>query len=341
MPIQLPNLDDRTWDDLTAEARALIPALQPEWTDHNPSDPGITLVELLAWLTEMLLFGVNQIPPDNTVRFLQLLNGSGWTPPAPGFDDAELDQAVRRTLHGLHERYRAVTADDYEYLLLHAWRETPEAAGMRAAVERYAAAPWPGDAPQAPELRRVYCVPGRDLEADDPTLAAPAHVSVVVLPQPTSDAERHPSPRSDLLDAVWSFLYQRRLLGTRHRVVGPDYVDITVAANLALHEDAPPADALAQAQHLLATFLDPLDGGPDGAGWPFGRSVYSSELYAVLTETPLVDYVEALVLTGARPGASGEDEVDLDAHQLARLARLDLVGYDGFGRRHPMTWTPS
>ena len=61
MPIPLPNLDDRSFDELTAEARALIPGLQPDWTDHNPSDPGITLVELLAWLTEMLLF---QITPE-------------------------------------------------------------------------------------------------------------------------------------------------------------------------------------------------------------------------------------------------------------------------------------
>src|SRR5205085_984136 len=79
MPIPLPNLDDRTFDDLTLEARALIPGLAPGWTNHNVSDPGITLIELLAWLTEMLLFEVNQVPPGHTEKFLQLLNGPGWT----------------------------------------------------------------------------------------------------------------------------------------------------------------------------------------------------------------------------------------------------------------------
>jgi len=49
MPLTLPVLDDRSFDDLVAEARALIPALAPEWTNHNPSDPGITLIELFAW----------------------------------------------------------------------------------------------------------------------------------------------------------------------------------------------------------------------------------------------------------------------------------------------------
>ena len=35
MPIPLPNLDDRTYADLTDEARALIPRLLRGWTDHN------------------------------------------------------------------------------------------------------------------------------------------------------------------------------------------------------------------------------------------------------------------------------------------------------------------
>ena len=52
MAIELPNLDDHTYAELVDEARASIPVLYPAWTDHNPSDPGMTLVELLAWLAE-------------------------------------------------------------------------------------------------------------------------------------------------------------------------------------------------------------------------------------------------------------------------------------------------
>jgi predicted phage baseplate assembly protein len=71
MPLPLPSLDRRTWDDLVSEARALIPAYAPEWTDHNVHDPGITLVELFAWLTEMLMFRTDRISPADVRAFLR------------------------------------------------------------------------------------------------------------------------------------------------------------------------------------------------------------------------------------------------------------------------------
>ena len=43
-----PDLDDRRWKDIVDEARGLIPKYAPQWTDHNPSDIGITLIELFA-----------------------------------------------------------------------------------------------------------------------------------------------------------------------------------------------------------------------------------------------------------------------------------------------------
>jgi hypothetical protein len=57
MPLPVPNLDDRTFDRLVDEARRRIPVYAPEWTDHNVHDPGITFLELFAWLTEMQLYG--------------------------------------------------------------------------------------------------------------------------------------------------------------------------------------------------------------------------------------------------------------------------------------------
>src|SRR5215831_11799631 len=102
MPIPLPNLDDRVYDDLMAEARTLIPALYPKWTNHNPSDPGIMLVELLAWLVEMLLYQLNEIPEASTAAFLELLNGSQWSRPS----DRDLESLVHETVLGLRERYR-------------------------------------------------------------------------------------------------------------------------------------------------------------------------------------------------------------------------------------------
>ena len=76
MPLQLPNLDDRRYADLVEEARALIPTYTPEWTNHNPSDPGITLIELFAFLSEMLLYRLNRVTAANILSFLKLLNGT-------------------------------------------------------------------------------------------------------------------------------------------------------------------------------------------------------------------------------------------------------------------------
>lgn len=81
---QLPSsrLDDRNFDDLLEECLLRIPRYCPEWTDHNVSDPGITLVELFAWLTDQMLMRFNQIPRKNYVAFLEML-GIRLQPPTP------------------------------------------------------------------------------------------------------------------------------------------------------------------------------------------------------------------------------------------------------------------
>jgi predicted phage baseplate assembly protein len=80
--IKVPDLDDRTWNDLVEEAKALIPKYAPQWTDHNPSDLGITLIELFAYLVEGLIYRLNRVPEKNYIAFLNLL-GITRDPPAP------------------------------------------------------------------------------------------------------------------------------------------------------------------------------------------------------------------------------------------------------------------
>lgn len=75
MPLasNLPVIDNRRYDDLVAELRTRIPRYTPEWTDFNDSDPGVTLVQLFAWLGDMLLFRMGQVPELNYLKFLELL----------------------------------------------------------------------------------------------------------------------------------------------------------------------------------------------------------------------------------------------------------------------------
>ncbi|RYG25204.1 putative baseplate assembly protein, partial [bacterium] len=79
MPLDkhLPRLDDRRFDDILAEIRTRIPRYTPEWspvwTDLNDSDPGITLAQLFAWMSDMLLYRLGQTPELNYIKFLQMV----------------------------------------------------------------------------------------------------------------------------------------------------------------------------------------------------------------------------------------------------------------------------
>jgi hypothetical protein len=68
-----PDLDDRRWQDLVDEASVLINRYARQWTDRSPSDIGITLIELFAWLTESLIYRLNRVPDKHYVTMLGLL----------------------------------------------------------------------------------------------------------------------------------------------------------------------------------------------------------------------------------------------------------------------------
>ena len=73
MPVTIPSIDDRRYQDLLNETIARIPVHNPEWRNFTRTDPGITLIECFCFLTESLLFRANQIPERNRLKFLSLL----------------------------------------------------------------------------------------------------------------------------------------------------------------------------------------------------------------------------------------------------------------------------
>lgn len=77
-----PQLDDRTFDQIMADLRFRIPRYTKEWTNFNDSDPGTTLLQLFAWLTEAMCYRMNQIPLKNYIKFLKLL-GTDLAPALP------------------------------------------------------------------------------------------------------------------------------------------------------------------------------------------------------------------------------------------------------------------
>lgn len=293
MSLPLPNLDDRTYADLVEEARSLIPIECPEWTDHNPSDTGIILIELFAWLTEMVLYRVNRIPDQNFATFLTLLKDKQWKFPdgaSPEVRNAALKVAIRETVLELRQRYRAVTCEDFEKLVLEDWNQT-QSLGTDGKV------------------RRVRCIPQCNLEQAESNKRknAPGHVSLVVV---------HQSPQAtELRQKLWEWLDQRRLLTTHHHVVEPDYVNVEIGAKLYLDEGANPEPIRQEAIEQVKRFFDPLDSGSywDGKGWSFGRNVYISELYELLDKLPRVNFVTDITLNGK------DVTIKLDNHQLVKV----------------------
>jgi predicted phage baseplate assembly protein len=88
MTLPVPNLDDRGFQDLVDEAKRLVQLRNPEWTDHNVSDPGVTLIESFAYLVDQLIFRLNQVPDLHYVKFLDLL-GERMIPPAAAIAPVE------------------------------------------------------------------------------------------------------------------------------------------------------------------------------------------------------------------------------------------------------------
>ena len=86
VPLEPPNLDDRTFDQIKSELLLRIPHYTPEWTDWNESDPGVTLIELFAWLAESIGYRLNQAPERCLLTFLDVL-GITPAPAQPGETD--------------------------------------------------------------------------------------------------------------------------------------------------------------------------------------------------------------------------------------------------------------
>jgi predicted phage baseplate assembly protein len=113
-------------------------------------------------------------------------------------------------------------------------------------------------------------------------------VSVVVVP---FLPRGRPTPTPDLLAQVARHLARHKTVGTRLRVAGPTYTAVAIAASVVRTEGVDRLRLRAAIERAIRTFLDPLSGGPDGNGWPFGRDVNRTELMAVIAAVTGVDLV--------------------------------------------------
>ncbi|MFK0116647.1 putative baseplate assembly protein [Streptomyces sp. NPDC090994] len=222
-----------------------------------------------------------------------------------GVDGETVEEAKVRAPITLRAQERAVTLRDYEELARRA----------------------------APETARITCLEGEESEH------GAYAVRVLVVPQAVPDPGgrlrfEQLVPGDALLDRITRYLDVRRLIGTRLAVGPPFYQGVTVVATLHAFRAADTDKVRRQAHDALYRHLDPLTGGADGKGWPFGRPVQAGEIFAVLQRVPGVELVDEVILHPADPltGKRGDatDRIDLSAPSLVFSFdhRVRVIGDD-------------
>jgi predicted phage baseplate assembly protein len=215
---------------------------------------------------------------------------------AAGGSPAEtLEQAEARALDLARRGHQAVTGADFEALS----RAVPGTRVARAVAR--------------PNLHPAF-----------PCITAPGVVTVMIVPHLP---RRRPVPSQGLRRAVAMHLARRRVVGTRVEVVGPSYTEIAIRATVQTLPGAHAGELRARLLSALDAFLDPLEGGPDGTGWPFGRDVYRSEILHVLDRTPGVDYVASLeIIRDGQESQCGNICLPSDGLTTPGAHSIDIAG---------------
>lgn len=212
-----------------------------------------------------------------------------WEPASGGRDQQSIEAAKLLAPYRLRTGERAVTADDFEFY-----------------------------ARMVPGVARARCLAPGAQPAADPNLPRPGYVSIVVLPQ-VPERERpltadHLRVSTELRVRVREALDRRRVVGISLDIQPPQYVWVSVQAAVRADPRLPAEAVRQRAEAALGRYLDPFLGGPDGEGWPFGREVRPTELYAVLQRAEGVEVVENVQLSVLETARDGSAWRRVDGH---------------------------
>jgi len=208
-----------------------------------------------------------------------------------GSDSWSLDQTMEFGPQSLKHRGRAVTTEDYEWMVLQDFSQ----------------------------VARARCIPTREPAAGGILSFKPGAVTVIIVPK---SSERKPQPPKGLLENIRDFLAQKAL-GTifeNIHVIGPGFEEINITAEV--KPVRPEESSIVERRIIknLEAFFHPLTGGEKGEGWNFGRNVYKSEIYAVIERTEGVRHVKNVIFTD-RPG---EEFIDIGDNSLGYSGTHDI-----------------
>jgi predicted phage baseplate assembly protein len=200
-----------------------------------------------------------------------------------GSDQEAIADTERRAPQLLRNRYRAVTAEDYEFLA----------------------------AESSTELATVRCLQPRDDYAATSFGGldrSAGNVHVIILPNIAPALSGAPQPTEELVHEVVRYLDRRRDITSRLNVTGPRYlpIDVTVAASVwqkaidgGLIQGA--SDIQTYIVNQITKYLHPVVGGLDGRGWQVGQNVFIADLYKAITPSVDIGFISSLQIQGAVP----------------------------------------
>lgn len=186
-----------------------------------------------------------------------------------GADGEPVEDVQQRGPRTIRHQKQAITLADYEALAREA---SPEVAVARALPVTHAS--------------------GRYVSG---------YVKLIIMPQSDDPA---PQPSLELRRRVYDYLAARTpaAMGGQITVTGPDYLPVGVEVTVAPVDFSAAGSVFQAVDVALRAFLNPLTGGPQGTGWPFGRDVFQSDVAALLEALPGVDYATAInLLLGSAP----------------------------------------
>ena len=208
------------------------------------------------------------------------MNRVNTTAASGGRSKESIDDTKIRTRAVFHKERAVLTKTDYETLALN----TP---GLRVARAKLVAN-------FTPKFRR---------------LKLPGEVTLIVEAQPPPRAAfpnaTPTTPSKGFLATIKNYVESRRVVTTNVNVIGPEYVEVRVSGQVFLKKRVSESDTRESINRALSEFFDPVSGGPvAGQGWPFGRSIFPSEISQQLVKIEGVDYVTKIAINGLEPGKS-------------------------------------
>ncbi len=231
-----------------------------------------------------------------------------------GINVFDISEGLSSGLKLYKETFRATTVSDYEYLVKEIFNR------------EYASRP------DQERVARVKCLPQSNQDAIY-LMIIPDPLSLAYLPplieSPPDDFVEYPQPSEQLLQRVLSFLQERRLLTVRLFVEGPTYQEVQIDIVLARKENTNRKIVKGTVENEIIEYFAPITGGPDKTGWPFGRSLYKSELYQIIERIEGVEYVENISLSTIDEISGNtnnyEAEIEIGERNLIKISMLNVT----------------